>query len=211
MAREEEIVDAIKSNVAALKFKLERQEAIEKLSEFDMTVERLKVTKAASKLTEVFRSSRFEHMAKDLHGKWIASADREIKERWNEIKHKFLTKDQIAQLDRAQNRYNKKHGLVDPSAIAKKAPVRAENPYQKVYQRFTPSLSLAGPSSSSASSTPLPSPYGAASSAVDPDTNFVAYNYSSVALKRPRGRPRTNFSVKGEGGRKRGRPPTRRT
>ncbi|GMT03254.1 hypothetical protein PENTCL1PPCAC_25428 [Pristionchus entomophagus] len=209
MSTEEDVVESIKANVASLKYKLDRQEALEKLSEFDMTIDRLCKTKAGSKITDVFRSSRFGQTAKDLHAKWIEAADKELKERWDELKHVFMSKEQLAQLERAQNRYNKKNGI-EP-VIAKKAPpTRTENPYQKVYQRNLPSLALPGPSTSSASSTPLASPYGSApSTAFDPDSNFVAYNYSTVSIKRPRGRPRTNFSVKGEGGRKRGRPPTR--
>ncbi|KAF8382935.1 hypothetical protein PRIPAC_72077 [Pristionchus pacificus] len=211
MSQEEEIVASLKSNLSALKFKLERQEALENLTKYDsLSLDRLTSTRAGMKIRDGMKSSRFGHTAKELQNKWIAAAQRELKARWEELKHDYLTKDQIKQLERAQNRWNIKHGLVDPSAIAKKAPpVRTENPYQKVYQRhFTAPAPLAIPSSSS--STPLHSPYGSASTAFDPDSNFVAYNYSTVSIKRPRGRPRTNFTVKGEGGRKRGRPPTKK-
>ncbi|GMT34563.1 hypothetical protein PFISCL1PPCAC_25860, partial [Pristionchus fissidentatus] len=127
-----------------------------------------------------------------------------------QVKHRFLSKDQLAQLDRAQNKYNKKHGIVDASAITKKtAAPRADNPYQKVYQRkFARAIPHFFAASSSTTTATSSTSYAAVS--YDPDSNFVAYNYSTVAIKRPRGRPRTNFSVKGEGGRKRGRPPTRR-
>ncbi|CAI4233050.1 unnamed protein product [Auanema sp. JU1783] len=207
------VIDRINTAMNMIKSKYERDEGLQILDEVPMTVTQLNETRAGQKICRVFRSSRYFDRAKALHKKWIPIADKELMERWDELKHLWLSKSEIKELDRAQAKYDKTHNVNDMKSPIPITPGRQRHDSTDPNSSFTRDIDILSKENDRwfMDGVTLPAiPRTPRAREVDDsfDESFLDSESSNISdfqfgipERRPRGRPRKNAALSGSRGR----------